>query len=744
MRISTAYPQQFNINSMFDQQGKFNETQLKISSGKKYLTPSENPTAAAYSLGFKQSINETQQYQDNIDAVTQRLQLEETTLTSAIDTIQRLQELGLQGVSDSGNSSISRNAIASEFEQLNEHLIGLANTRNANGEYVFAGTKTTQMPFGKKATTEGRVDVVTLAPAELKATGVDAKPALAWDDFIKQKAVTAAYDFMLANPGSNMDSADMAQRWAASQDLTADVTQGRIDAAQNHKTFPASWEEAWANSSYTFSTEFSKAFNELAVKKLPMASLQQSADIASAKLSETKASYKTMLANYFDPTTSTQTVTTEKSESWMDYISKQAISDAYKVVDTDYPKTNLEAALKKVATNLEAYNNTVNSPAGVDAGRNGSLAFRIAASETNNLYRQAFSDAFTQALTAKADAVTNASTTNNALIGNTFVPTTTSLKEAASLGGEGVTEKFYTIGEGGGDFAISYNMNAVPDRMDIYVNNQLVATTEKPVADRGTFTIPSEKLPAGAQIKVVMTGSGTGTVWDYDVSYSGGIATSAEMLAASAGSLPVSEFDTALSDALTNTISAWNTYSAASDKTVKYVSTSDNGLVSLDESGTGITTTPVSKNIESAFIYSGSNTQREIQIGGSRRVTDGDTGISVFGPSSVTGRMLFDTVKNFADELRADAPTLKTLQELDAAMERLSTVRATIGSRMNALDRQKQSNQDFIINTQTALSQIEDLDYAEAITKLNAQQLSLQAAQQSYAKVQGMSLFKFL
>lgn len=59
MRISTAYPQQFNVNSMFDQQAKLNETQLKLSSGKKYLTPAENPSAAAYALGFQQSINET-------------------------------------------------------------------------------------------------------------------------------------------------------------------------------------------------------------------------------------------------------------------------------------------------------------------------------------------------------------------------------------------------------------------------------------------------------------------------------------------------------------------------------------------------------------------------------------------------------------------------------------------------------------------------------------------------------------
>lgn len=736
MRISTAYPQQFNINSMFDQQSKFNETQLKISSGKKYLTPAENPTAAAYSLSFKQSINETQQYQDNIGLVEQRLRLEETTLTSAMETIQRLQELGLQGVNDSGNSTIARNAIADEFEQLNEHLISLANTRNANGEYIFAGTKTMQMPFGKKSDAENRLDVVTLAAAELKQSPASAKPALAWTDFIKQKAITAAHDYLLQNPNSTIDNLSDAGDWAAQQDLGSVIDQGKIDASLNHLAFPNSWEEAWVGTTGTFTSEFTEAFRQLTLKKMPVSALQQSADLAASKLNATQTTYKNALANYYDPADVPQSITTQKSEAWLDYVNKQAISDAFKIVDTGYPKINLEDALKQIAPKLEAYVDAVNSPAGVDGGRRGSLPFKVAANDTNSAYKTAFTQAFTQAFETKANSVTD---TPNALTGNnTFVPTSTSVSEATN-GGEGVIEKFYTIGTGGGEFEVNYNMNTVPDRMDIYVNNQLVVTTEKPVEGRGTFTIPADKLPDGAQIKIVMTGNKPDTVWDYDVNYSGGIATQAEMTAAAASLRVDTEFDEALSEALQNTISAWSSYSAASDKVLNYTTVPDSEVT--DETGTAVTN--ITKT-GSAFVYSGSNTQREIQIGGSRKITDGDTGINVFGPSSVTGKMLFDTVKEFAAQLRADAPTLKTLQELDEAMIRLSTVRSTIGARMNAIDKQKQSNQDFIINTQTALSQIEDLDYAEAITKLNAQQLSLQAAQQSYAKVQGMSLFKFL
>lgn len=608
MRISTAYPQQFNTNSMFDQQGKLNETQLKISSGKKYLTPAENPSAAAYALSFKQSISETQQYQDNIDAVDQRLKLEETALTSAIDTIQRLQELGLQGINDSGNSTISRNAIASEFELLNEHLIGLANTRNANGEYIFSGTKTTEMPFGKKTDVDSKLNVVTLAAAELKATASENLPAQTWTKFITQQAIAAAYDFALNNPGS---TAEEATAWAASQDHFATVTQGQLEAAQDHKTFPAAWQAAWNDTPLTFISEFNKTFAALDSKKLPVAALKQSADLATSALNQAKSSYKVALANYTDPVTATQTVTTQKSVAWTDFVSKQAVQDAYDIVNKFSPTITIDEALKKATVNLESYRNIVNSAAGVDAGKKGSLAFRIAADQTNTTYTDAFKAVFDQAF-----------------------------------------------------------------------------------ADR--------------------------TAVDYVA--------------------PDSPFNSALTAAKNTATTAWNAYTTSSDSSV-----TDSAVnTTITAANLPVTPSSVLTTTNSAFIYSGSNTQREIQIGGSRKIVDSDTGIHVFGPSNVTGKTLFDTVKNFADELRADKPTLGTLQELDDAMVRLSTVRSSIGARQNALDRQKASNQDFIINTQTALSQIEDLDYAGAITELNSQQLSLQAAQQSYAKVQGMSLFKFL
>ena len=84
------------------------------------------------------------------------------------------------------------------------------------------------------------------------------------------------------------------------------------------------------------------------------------------------------------------------------------------------------------------------------------------------------------------------------------------------------------------------------------------------------------------------------------------------------------------------------------------------------------------------------------------------------------------------------------LEELDAAMSHLSTVRATVGHRLNAVDDAKAQIDTLDVQDQTTLSGLRDLDYAEATSRLNLQMTALQAAQQSYARIQGLSLFDFL
>lgn len=131
---------------MLSQQAKLQQTQLQISTGKKLLTPSDNPVAAARIIDLNQSIKTTEQYQSNINAARDRLSMEEGVLKNATDVLHRINELGIQGLNDT-NSASDRTAIAVEMEELNKQLLGLANTKNSNGEYLFAGFKSTTLPF---------------------------------------------------------------------------------------------------------------------------------------------------------------------------------------------------------------------------------------------------------------------------------------------------------------------------------------------------------------------------------------------------------------------------------------------------------------------------------------------------------------------------------------------------------------------------------------------------------------------
>lgn len=121
-----------------------------------------------------------------------------------------------------------------------------------------------------------------------------------------------------------------------------------------------------------------------------------------------------------------------------------------------------------------------------------------------------------------------------------------------------------------------------------------------------------------------------------------------------------------------------------------------------------------------------------------------------------TRQDLFATLDNLASALEtaADAPPAKTAQlhqtlanslaELDQGLDHLTGIRAKIGSRLNALEDQQNTNSDFSVHLQQIISDIGDLDYAEAATRLSQETLVLQAAQQSFLRIQSLSLFNYM
>ncbi|TAN50570.1 MAG: flagellar hook-associated protein 3 [Methylococcaceae bacterium] len=84
------------------------------------------------------------------------------------------------------------------------------------------------------------------------------------------------------------------------------------------------------------------------------------------------------------------------------------------------------------------------------------------------------------------------------------------------------------------------------------------------------------------------------------------------------------------------------------------------------------------------------------------------------------------------------------LADIDAAIARFTDTEASIGARLNAVDLQLDVHSKLTLDMKTALSETKDVDYAEAISRFSLEQTALQAAQQSFVKVQGLSLFNYM
>jgi flagellar hook-associated protein 3 FlgL len=86
----------------------------------------------------------------------------------------------------------------------------------------------------------------------------------------------------------------------------------------------------------------------------------------------------------------------------------------------------------------------------------------------------------------------------------------------------------------------------------------------------------------------------------------------------------------------------------------------------------------------------------------------------------------------------------RTLAEIDATQNHVLENRARIGMRLGAVARQMDVNEAYVLQLEQTTSLIRDLDYAEAAGRLQFQLTVLQAAQQSFANVQNISLFDYL
>lgn len=146
MRVATSTFYQLGLSAMNNQQSSLLHVQQQLGTGRRVLTPSDDPIAATRALSVSQASGVNEQYATSRKQANINLSLEDNALQSIVTTIQNVQTLIVSG----GNGTISnadRASIAEELQSNYNQLLGLANADDGNGQYLFAGNKAGSPPF---------------------------------------------------------------------------------------------------------------------------------------------------------------------------------------------------------------------------------------------------------------------------------------------------------------------------------------------------------------------------------------------------------------------------------------------------------------------------------------------------------------------------------------------------------------------------------------------------------------------
>jgi flagellar hook-associated protein 3 FlgL len=145
MRVTNALITQRTVNDFNSARELLDVAQLKVTTGHKFQTASEDPTAA---IGVMQNDSQQRaitQYRTNIGTANSRVSLEEGTLDQLTSLLTRAKELAVSQATGTATTA-TRKSASNEANQLLAQAVQLSNTKYGN-EYLFGGTNSTAAPF---------------------------------------------------------------------------------------------------------------------------------------------------------------------------------------------------------------------------------------------------------------------------------------------------------------------------------------------------------------------------------------------------------------------------------------------------------------------------------------------------------------------------------------------------------------------------------------------------------------------
>jgi flagellar hook-associated protein 3 FlgL len=151
--------------------------------------------------------------------------------------------------------------------------------------------------------------------------------------------------------------------------------------------------------------------------------------------------------------------------------------------------------------------------------------------------------------------------------------------------------------------------------------------------------------------------------------------------------------------------------------------------------------------------YQGDQARMQVNVGDNRRMNLNMPGSDAFtrlvrddGKGNKTGVDFFQSLDDLVNAVNSSDRTAiqRGVGEVDGLQNGISEGLGQIGADLTVVDLQNNVLDEVIMRLKTTRSDVEDLDYTEAITRMNKDQLALQAAQSGFSKISQLSLFNYI
>jgi len=126
------------------------KAQAQMAQGKQVIAPSDAPDQASSITRLKGILAKQASYTQALESTRTRFQAEETALGNVSDGLLRMRELAIQAANDT-MGPVERQALGIEMAGLRDQIVSLANTQDAGGAYIFAGSRVREPAFGVDA-----------------------------------------------------------------------------------------------------------------------------------------------------------------------------------------------------------------------------------------------------------------------------------------------------------------------------------------------------------------------------------------------------------------------------------------------------------------------------------------------------------------------------------------------------------------------------------------------------------------